>query len=618
MARFVIEMSDDDAGKAPKQGRFVIEPSAEPQKAANPTGGGLPLRPFGIDTGLTMPEGASNFMAGMGKAFVDLGRGAGQLVGSVSRKDIEEARKIDAPLMETTGGTVGNIAGNVAAMIPTAFIPGANTLAGAGVIGATTALLQPSTSTGETVGNVILGGASGPVANAAGRAIGAGYQGAKALAEPFFEGGQNKIAARTLQHFAKDPAAAAAAARAAQQSITGAQPTLAESTKDVGLAQLQRALQSADPVDFGNELATRHMANNAARVGVLRNIAGDDAAMQAALQAREDAAQSLYGKAFASDAMRRDLAKSAQAARAPFAGVGLTDLPEDLATPALRSLAKRPMFQKAVEEAKTLAQNKGVNLKDPLQSLEGLHYIKLALDDMASPGVASSMGKNSNAAVNEMRAMLSDELANVAPLYGNAKQVFADMSKPINQMEVGNRLLTQYASASKDLSGSPKLRAEALNRALQDEEKLVKLATGFKGSKGIDSVFTPEQMAAVRAVADELSTVGAVEAAARASGSPTAQNLASQNVLRQFLGPTGLPESWAESTLLNSIMRPVQFAAKAGEPKITNRLAEAMLNPQDAAALLELASIPAVSQRFGRQALPWLAPVATGIANAKE
>lgn len=616
MARFVIEMAADDAANAPKQGRFVLEPAES--KSQNPTEGGLPFRPFGVDTGMTMPEGVSNFMAGMGKAFVDVGRGAGQLVGKVSRKDVEEARKIDAPLMETTGGTVGNIVGNVAALLPASFAPGANTLAGAATIGAVTGLMQPSTSTSETIGNTVLGGAIGPAANVAGRALGATYQGAKALAEPFFESGQNKIAARTLQHFAKDPAAAAAAARAVQQSVTGAQPTLAEATKDVGLAQLQRALQSADPVDFATDLAGRHAANNAARVGVLRNIAGDDAAMQAAVQARDEAAQALYGKAFTADAMRRDLARSAQAARSPFSGVGLTEIPEDLATPALRSLANRPMFQKAVEEAKTLAQNKGVTLKDPLQSLEGLHYIKLALDDMASPGVASSMGKNSNAAVNEMRAMLSNELDKVAPLYGNAKQVFSEMSKPINQMEVGQRLLEKYSSASKDLSGNPRLRAEAFNRALQDEEKLVKLATGFKGSKGLDSVFTPEQVNAVRAIADELSTVGAVEAAARASGSPTAQNLASQNVLRQFLGPTGLPETWAEGTFLNSIMRPVQWAAKAGEPKITNRLADALLNPQDAAALLEMASIPTVSQRFGRQALPWLAPIATGVANAKE
>jgi len=101
------------------------------------------------------------FLAGAGKAITDLGRGAGQLVGLVSREDVERSRKLDSPLMNTTAGQVGNLAGNVAMLAPTALIPGANTVTGAGVIGATTGLLQPSTSTGETLLNVGLGGAGG-------------------------------------------------------------------------------------------------------------------------------------------------------------------------------------------------------------------------------------------------------------------------------------------------------------------------------------------------------------------------------------------------------------------------------------------------------------------------
>jgi hypothetical protein len=106
-------------------------------------------------------------LAGVGKAFADLGRGAGQLVGAVSREDVKEARKLDAPLMDTTAGKVGNFAGNVAIMAPAAAIPGANTVAGAGVVGAGMGLLAPSESTKETLTNIALGGAGG----AAGQAI---------------------------------------------------------------------------------------------------------------------------------------------------------------------------------------------------------------------------------------------------------------------------------------------------------------------------------------------------------------------------------------------------------------------------------------------------------------
>jgi hypothetical protein len=112
------------------------------------------------------------FLAGVGKGFVDIGRGVGQRVGLVDQKDIDESRQLDAPLMDTTAGTVGNVAGQVAAFAPTAFIPGANTAVGATLIGAGTGALQP-TATGESVGtNALYGAAGGFAGNRLGNYIG--------------------------------------------------------------------------------------------------------------------------------------------------------------------------------------------------------------------------------------------------------------------------------------------------------------------------------------------------------------------------------------------------------------------------------------------------------------
>jgi hypothetical protein len=111
-------------------------------------------------------------LAGVGKGMVDLGRGIGQRVGLVSQKDIDEAKALDAPLMDTTAGKVGNVAGQVAAFAPTALIPGANTAAGATLIGAGTGALQP-TATGESVGtNAAFGAVGGFAGNKLGKAIG--------------------------------------------------------------------------------------------------------------------------------------------------------------------------------------------------------------------------------------------------------------------------------------------------------------------------------------------------------------------------------------------------------------------------------------------------------------
>ena len=113
-------------------------------------------------------QGMSTFdklAAGTGKAMYDTARGIGQFIpealGGISRADVEEARRLDEPLMNTTAGKVGNLVGNVAMLAPTAMIPGANTVRGAATIGALAGLVQPSTSTKETMTNFALGGAGG-------------------------------------------------------------------------------------------------------------------------------------------------------------------------------------------------------------------------------------------------------------------------------------------------------------------------------------------------------------------------------------------------------------------------------------------------------------------------
>lgn len=124
-------------------------------------------------------------LAGVGKAFSDVGLGAQQVGARVTdfvsprqqtlsglvtgqkpmsrveemRRDVAESRVIDKALMETGAGQVGNLLGNVALIAPTSIIPGAQTVAGAGAIGAATGLIQPSTSTQETLLNIGLGGA---------------------------------------------------------------------------------------------------------------------------------------------------------------------------------------------------------------------------------------------------------------------------------------------------------------------------------------------------------------------------------------------------------------------------------------------------------------------------
>lgn len=106
-------------------------------------------------------SGFEKAFAGYGKAVPDLARGIGQIFGLVSREDVAEARKRDEPLMRSGAGLAGNIAGNIAALIPSAAIPGAATIPGAAAIGASIGAIQPSISGSETITNIGLGGLLG-------------------------------------------------------------------------------------------------------------------------------------------------------------------------------------------------------------------------------------------------------------------------------------------------------------------------------------------------------------------------------------------------------------------------------------------------------------------------
>jgi hypothetical protein len=141
-------------------------------------------------------------LAGAGKAFVDVGRGAGQMLGLVDQASIDEAKKLDAPLMETGAGLAGNIGANML----TAVLPGTNTVKGAAALGGVLSALQP-TSTGESrMEKAATGAALGLGGALAAKGVGKAVQYAK--------GRMASLADKVQAKAAADAAAETASARA--------------------------------------------------------------------------------------------------------------------------------------------------------------------------------------------------------------------------------------------------------------------------------------------------------------------------------------------------------------------------------------------------------------------
>jgi hypothetical protein len=106
-------------------------------------------------------SGGERFFAGVGKGMTDLARGVGQRVGLVDEKEVAEARARDKPLMDTGAGSAGEIAGKFAAMAPAIFVPGANTVAGAAVIGGASGFAEPTVKGESALKNAATGAVVG-------------------------------------------------------------------------------------------------------------------------------------------------------------------------------------------------------------------------------------------------------------------------------------------------------------------------------------------------------------------------------------------------------------------------------------------------------------------------
>lgn len=522
-------------------------------------------------------SGFEKMAAGFGKAIVDTGRGIGQLVGAVDRKDVDEVKARDAALMDTTGGMAGNIAGNIAIALPTVAIPGAATLRGAALIGGAQGLTQQVGSDDSRVNNMLLGGAAGAGGVALGRGLSGLYQGGKALLEPFSKTGREKIAGRVIQRFADDPNVVLSARGA--KSVTGATPTIAEETADAGMARLQDAVRSVDP-QIAGRIDARLADNNAARVAVLEKLAGNESTRAAADATRKAATQDLYQTATKANYTVDDQ---------------------------LGNLLERPAVKQAMERAKKLAENNGRTFsfstppvdrfsglgnsaKDSTKQItgQGLQDLKMAMDEMLTDPTAGFTGKAGNT-IKDLRGKIVDWMEKANPDFKAARQGYAAASKPLNQMDIGAELLNKGASNTSDLAGNVRLMPNKLTGMLKDEAGLIETATGRKGVGGkLSDVMTPEQENLIRALVGEVDRTGAVARAGNGPGSATAQRMAAQNVLSRLIGPTGLPSSWAESAIANTVVgKPLNLLyGGVAEPKIQQALAEAVLDPQKAARFL--------------------------------
>jgi len=137
----------------------------------------------------------------------------------------------------------------------------------------------------------------------------------------------------------------------------------------------------------------------------------------------------------------------------------------------------------------------------PTVTGESLHYLKRALSDIANaPTAITGAGKDTQAAARGVLADFIPQFEAKVPVYGQARQTFAQMSKPVNQSQVLGEMASVLAKP-----GGGERAAPFLNVLGRGEQAMLKRATGFPRYSGFPHVLTaPGQMPAVDKIAGEL------------------------------------------------------------------------------------------------------------------
>jgi len=538
------------------------------------TGGGAAVgRPQGINRTniLEQPRPLESAMAGATKSFVDpLLAGAQLATGNAPKINelVQRLAKESGQYQEENPMAygAGRIGGAVMPAMGAAKVIGAipsfaklNPYLQASAIGGAVGLATPE-ETGKTgqplyqeaAKQATIGAALGAPTPLLGKLADVGIHAGKSLAEPFYQGGQNLILGRALRQFAgNDAEKAIANLRNAKELVPGSMPTVGEAAGVPSLASAQRAAIGSSPIAT-NALANRQLAQNEARTAALENIAPEARVVKYS-NIREEVANDLYDKAL---------------------NVKLALAPEDAKI--VGELVKTPAISKAINQAKENAANRGVDIADPAGSMRGLHETKMALDDQISAVKAKLEKSGTGATSAELRSLISAKdrllgfIEDVKPAYKEASSTFARLSKPVNQLESIAKLAEKSVSPQ-----TQNIYAANFARELDKVKK--------------EGILSKQQLARLEAISEDLQRGTYAKTAGAGIGSNTMEKLAYNNMLQQVNLPNMLRRRGMAETAGNILARVSDVGYGGANKQLTNKMAEALLDPKKSAALMKLA-----------------------------
>jgi hypothetical protein len=399
--------------------------------------------------------------------------------------------------------------------------------------------------------------------------------------ESFRQPGRDQVKARLLDNLSGNQRYALIDALEKNRTTAlGNKNTTALAAADLNMPELAAAEKYLGGRYAGNSFAQLAEDNAQGRALALKGISGTPAAREALAQDIKAQGEVSYGKAFSSDRQRLDdLARQEEVVRSMGGATGFTA--PSRVSENLLALQGNPVIQAAMREAEILARSRGTSLgENPMESLQGLHLMKLAIDNQFKNRTASTALQNySDEALNSTKQALlrgiegTENNPGVSPFYGVARQQFAESSAPLNQMKIAQYL----ADKLKQPLDEGVERSGMFAQALRDAPGTLKKTVGGRPQE-LSDVMNPQQIDTIDNISNELTKLAMVNKQAT-QGLPSA----TQKIGEPFKMPN-IP------TLLSapvSVGKSIFQAAKGQATETTlKELANDMQDPQKVAALL--------------------------------
>jgi len=404
------------------------------------------------------------------------------------------------------------------------------------------------------MGAGLVGGIAAPASVSVARGI-------PSFVKNFTEAGQQSTAGNVLTKSASSPADAIAALDDTSQLVPGSNRTLAQITKDPGLAVLERSVLAKPG---GADISARYTLQNDARIKELDNLAGTESDISVAKDARNAATSGAREKALSSGTVGSP------------SSVVIQNIDSTLQSP----VGKREVVADALRWVKSRLQG----VTDPAE----LYSVRQDIGDAMNGKLAGDKAafKTATAELGKVKNMLDDVIESDAPGFKAYLQTFKDESKPINQMEIMQELRRKSIGTGEDNLGNRTLLPGSFTKNMDNLDRLAADVTGFKKARAND-ILTPDQQTRLEALRQDLSGEAFAKAGGMVSGSHTAQlaNYSTANIIGSMVGGGG-----QVGPITKNLGRGLDWLNKYNDADIDKLLVEAVKDPLLAKTLMSKAS----------------------------